>query len=124
MASQVEKSMFDISESAEIFKADTDARYDSPPIDLRAFRAQEHLSHGLALHIQGKFREALDEYRRGLEFSSNDAYGRYLTGLALKAIGRDQEAFGEWALAKTLRAQDEDCAWGVAMAKKLLDSNF
>lgn len=92
--------------------------------DLRAFRAQEHLSRGLALHLQGKPREALREYRLALDLDASDAYGRYLAGLALKAMGCDREAREEWNMAKTMRAQDEDRAWGIAMAKKLLDSNL
>ena len=100
-----------------------DVGEDGATSDLRAFRAQEHLSRGLALHLQGKPREALIEYRRALDLESDDAYARYLTGLALKAIGCDREARVEWNMAKSMRSQDDDKAWGIVMAKKLLDLN-
>lgn len=96
------------------------------PADERArcFAAQECLNRGLALHIQGKLHEALHEYRRALDLDASDAYGRYLAGLALKAIGRHRQARAEWQMARDLRALDEDSAWGLAMARKLLDSHL
>jgi Flp pilus assembly protein TadD len=104
------------------------AVWEAPPesrcADFRAFRANEYLSRGLALHLQGKPGEALVEYRRALDLDAGDPYGRYLMGLALKALGRDAEARGEWREARTLRAHDEDSLWGIAMAKKLLDSSY
>ena len=90
----------------------------------RALCVHEHLNRGLALHSQGRVHEALAEYRMAIDLDADDPYGRYLAGLALKAVGQDSEAAAEWECAEGLSARDEDSAWGLAMARKLLDSSF
>lgn len=90
----------------------------------RSFHAQECLNRGVSLHVQGRVHEALREYQNALDVDGHDPYGRYLAGLALKAIGSDGEAKSEWQRAGDLRVLDEDSAWGLAMARKLLDSDL
>ena len=90
----------------------------------RSFHSQECINRGVSLHLQGRVHEALREYQNALDVDGNDPYGRYLAGLALKAIGNDYEAKAEWQRARDLHILDEDSAWGLAMARKLLDSDL
>lgn len=116
----------DVSDQAVEAQEGQPAQNTAPPDSCaaRCFAAQECLNRGLALHLQGKLHEALREYRRALDMDASDPYGRYLAGLALKAIGRHGQARAEWQRARELRALDEDSAWGLAMARKLLNSNL
>ena len=92
-----------------------------PRNEREPFDAQEYLSRGLALHLGGKPQAALIEYQRSLDMNEENPYAHYLTGLALMALGCDQQAHDEWRNAEALRPQDEQGAWAIRMARRLLD---
>jgi len=70
---------------------------------------------------QRVLRDSVAEYQRSLDMNEENPYAHYLTGLALMALGCDQQAHDEWRNAEALRPQDEQGAWAIRMARRLLD---
>lgn len=77
-----------------------------------ALSAQMHLQSGLDLYAQGETLEALWSFFEAVGAEPRDALGRYLCGLALRALGLETEAQTEWKTVLILTSAEEAAVFG------------
>ena len=93
--------------------------------DAEAAPKHEHLKCGIMLYAQGQTQKALWDFFESVAARPGDVLGHYLCGVALQALGLEQEAQVEWetVVALTARAEaepDMEALWACRMARRLL----
>ena len=92
----------------------------SRPAERRKSLAHRCLDEGLALYARGSTWEALRLYLRAIDLEPDNALAHYVTGVALQAAGRADEARAQWKSAMALRPDGEDGEWATTKAREML----